>query len=60
MLLLEQITFALHSYRDPREGAAVVVDGYGCWPWFRRDYPEIRTLIELGWEEAWDNASRTR
>ena len=33
--------------------AALVVDEHGVWPWFRRDYIEIRNAIELGF--GWDS-----
>ena len=38
--------------------AALVVDEYGVWPWFRRDYEGIRSLVELGWNLDWDYAFR--
>ena len=35
----------------------LVVDEYGVWPWFRRDYTVIRDAIELGIREAMESPS---
>lgn len=40
--------------------AALVVDENGIWPWWRRDYIEIRAYVELGFNDAFDYAQREK
>jgi hypothetical protein len=42
------------------ENYALVTDSDGTWCWYRRDYPSIRTLVELGFNGGFDYETRER
>jgi hypothetical protein len=39
---------------------ALVIDEDGVWPWYRRDYVELRAFVEQGFNDASDYAEQEK